>query len=142
MLFLWVTDWLPLWTREAVIEAWEFTFKTKAFVWVKTTRDGSCFPMGTGYYTRANPEDCLLTTRGRSQRLSRKVKKLIIAPRRAHSQRPDEIYERIEAVVAGPYLKVFARFARPGWDRWGTRHCPAAVAVGHARDQGCGAMIG
>jgi N6-adenosine-specific RNA methylase IME4 len=44
---------------------------------------------------------------------------LIVAPRREHSRKPDEQYERIERLVAGPYLELFARQSRPGWDSWG-----------------------
>jgi hypothetical protein len=40
-------------------------------------------------------------------------------PRREHSRKPEEIYSRIEALVAGPYLELFARETRPGWDQWG-----------------------
>ena len=32
---------------------------------------------------------------------------------------PDEIYNLIEACSPGPYLELFARFCRPGWDQWG-----------------------
>jgi hypothetical protein len=45
---------------------------------------------------------------------------LILAPRRLHSQKPDETRERIEALVRGPYLEMFARDRRAGWDRWGS----------------------
>jgi N6-adenosine-specific RNA methylase IME4 len=44
-----------------------------------------------------------------------------MAPRREHSRKPDEVYERIEHLVAGPYLELFARdgaVPRPGWTRW------------------------
>jgi N6-adenosine-specific RNA methylase IME4 len=117
-LFLWVTDpSLP--QALEVIEAWGFTYKTVAFTWAKTTRDGAGFPIGCGYWTRANPEQCLLATRGRPQRLSRSVRQLILAPRREHSRKPDEVYERIEALVPGPYLELFARAPREGWDVWG-----------------------
>lgn len=43
----------------------------------------------------------------------------IIAPRREHSRKPDGIHERIERLVAGPYLELFARQTRPGWTAWG-----------------------
>jgi len=33
--------------------------------------------------------------------------------------KPDAAYERIEALREGPYLEMFARAVRPGWDRWG-----------------------
>jgi N6-adenosine-specific RNA methylase IME4 len=69
----------------------------------------------TGHWTRANPEVCLLATRGSPKRLSRSVRELVVTPRRERSRKPDEIYASIEALVAGPYLELFARFLR---DRW------------------------
>jgi N6-adenosine-specific RNA methylase IME4 len=119
-LFLWTTD--PLLPAALdVMAAWGFTYKTIGFYWAKTTLSGDGFPIGTGYYTRANPETCLLGTRGKPQRLSRSVRKLIIAPRREHSRKPDETYERIEALFAGPYLELFARLPRDGWDQQGNQ---------------------
>jgi hypothetical protein len=47
------------------------------------------------------------------------VPQLILAPRREHSRKPDEAYERIEALVPGPYLELFARAPRKGWHSWG-----------------------
>ena len=117
-LFLWATDpSLP--QALGVIEAWGFAYKTVAFTWAKTTKDGAGFPIGCGYWTRANPKQCLLATRGRPQRLSRAVPQLIVAPRREHSRKPDEVYKRIEALVPGPYLELFARAPREGWQPWG-----------------------
>jgi len=49
------------------------------------------------------------------------VRQLIRAPRREHSRKPDEQYERIEALVDGPYLELFARQAWPGWVSWGNQ---------------------
>jgi len=72
-----------------------------------------------GYWTRANPEQCLLATRGHPKRIGRDVRRWIDAPRREHSRKPDEIYERIERLVDGPYLEMFARQTRDGWDAWG-----------------------
>src|SRR5215469_4301224 len=103
-----------------VIASWGFVYKTVAFTWVKTTKNGAGFPVGCGYWTRANPEQCLLATRGRPQRLLRSVRQLILAPRRLHSQKPDETRERIEALIPGPYLELFTRERRPGWDCWGS----------------------
>ena len=126
-LFLWVTDpMLPLGLE--LLRAWGFEFKTVAFTWAKTGKSVA-FPMGTGYWTRANPEMCLLGTMGKPKRLKRDVRQLIVAPRREHSRKPDEIYERIERLVAGPYLEMFARQQWPGWDAWGdetTKYAEAA----------------
>jgi len=43
------------------------------------------------------------------------VRELIVAPRREHSRKPDEIYQRIEQLCSGPYLELFARQQWPGW---------------------------
>jgi N6-adenosine-specific RNA methylase IME4 len=118
VLFLWTTDPM-LENALGVIHAWGFEFKTIGFVWAKTNRRNGGFFMGTGHWTRANPEVCLLATRGSPKRLSRSVRELIVAPRREHSRKPDEIYASIEALVAGPYLELFARFPRDAWDSVG-----------------------
>lgn len=118
-LFLWAID--PM-IPEAldVGRAWGFTFKTVAFVWAKSSAvTPNTFPMGTGYWTRANPETCLLFTRGAPRRVSRSVARLIVSPRREHSRKPDETRQRIEALVGGPYAELFARQTAPGWRAWG-----------------------
>jgi len=130
LLMLWAVD--PMLPQALEVgQAWGFIFKTVGFVWAKERRvtskrgadmaalDHKRFPMGTGYWTRANPELCLLFTRGRPRRTSAAVRKLLIAPRREHSRKPDEQYERIQQLVGGPYLELFARTARHGWSAWG-----------------------
>lgn len=131
VLLLWAVD--PMIPVALQVGAhWGFTFKTVGFYWAKTRRNEGVnnkrpyvktrpFPMGTGYWTRANPEQCLLFTRGSPKRLSASVEKLIVAPRREHSRKPDEAYERIEKLVAGPYLELFARNERAGWNSWGNQ---------------------
>jgi len=128
VLLLWTTD--PMLEKAFdVIKAWGFTYKTVGFYWAKLRKpeplynDGSFFT-GLGFWTRANPELCLLATRGNPHRCSANVRKLIVSPRREHSRKPDEVHERIEALCEGPYLEMFARFprsgsSRPGWDFWG-----------------------
>jgi N6-adenosine-specific RNA methylase IME4 len=125
VLLLWITDPL-LQTAFEVIRAWGFTYKTVGFYWAKLNksadltayRDASFFT-GLGFWTRANPELCLLATRGHPHRRRADVRKLIVSPRREHSRKPDQVYQRIEALCEGPYLELFARAPRPGWDRWG-----------------------
>ena len=53
--------------------------------------------------------------------MSRSIKRLIVAPCREHSRKPDEAHERIERLVGGPYLELFARTSRPGWTSWGNQ---------------------
>ena len=120
ILLLWATD--PLLHRALeVIEAWGFTYKTVGFYWVKENASGRGFFTGMGFWTRANPEQCLLATRGHPQRKAADVKKLVVSPRREHSRKPDEMYDHIERLVDGPYLEMFARSSRPGWDAWGAQ---------------------
>jgi N6-adenosine-specific RNA methylase IME4 len=102
--------------------AWGFEFKTgKVLTWRKTTDDGSRSRMGMGYWTRKETETAFLFTRGEPQRLSAGVRELIDAPKREHSRKPEEQYDRIEALVPGPYLELFARTTRPGWTSWGNQ---------------------
>lgn len=116
-LFMWVVD-SHLDEALALGRAWGFGYKTRAFEWVKTTEAG--IPkIGMGYWTRKQTESCLLFTKGKPRRLSKGVRQLIMAPRREHSRKPDETHQRIQALVPGPYLELFAREARPGWDVWG-----------------------
>ncbi|MGD9616519.1 MAG: MT-A70 family methyltransferase [Alphaproteobacteria bacterium] len=126
VLLLWTTD--PLLDKAMeVIREWGFTYKTVGFCWAKLKKPAPSFTQtdfftGLGFWTRANPESCLLATRGRPQRRSRSVRKLIVSPRREHSRKPDEVYERIEALCDGPYLELFARGRRLGdWDAWGNQ---------------------
>lgn len=118
-LFLWVTD--PLLDRGLeVLRAWGFRYTTIAFTWAKRTRTDAAWHLGTGYYTRANPEICLLGIAGRiGLPKSRAVRQLIVEPAREHSRKPDRVRTDIEAMFDGPYLELFARSTRPGWSSWG-----------------------
>jgi N6-adenosine-specific RNA methylase IME4 len=116
-LFMWVVD-NHLDEAFALGAAYGFTFKTCAFVWVKSREGGWAVP-GMGYWTRKQTEQCWLFTKGSPKRLSKGVQQIIHCPRGAHSAKPDRAYEHIEALVGGPYLELFARSARPGWTAWG-----------------------
>jgi N6-adenosine-specific RNA methylase IME4 len=124
--FMWTVDHLLPQSID-ILGGWGFTYRTVAFRWLKlrkkvkdrifmTERD---LHMGTGYWTRANSEVCLLGTIGHPKRIGRGVRRDIVAPRRQNSRKPDEIYERIERLVAGPYAEIFSRTDRPGWTSWG-----------------------
>ena len=119
-LFMWVIDThLPM--ALDVIEAWGFTYKTRAFCWAKQNRKSEGFFVGMGYWTRANPEDCLFATVGAPKRQARDVRRLIVSPVREHSRKPDETLERVERLVPGPYCELFSRTPRPGWDQTGNQ---------------------
>lgn len=125
VLFLWVT-WPMLKDGFSVMESWGFTYKTCGFCWVKG-KGLPLFPedfkdkMGLGFWTRANSEVCLLGTRGKPKRVNADVRQVVQAPLREHSRKPEEIHGRIERLVAGPYLELFARAPREGWTVWGNQ---------------------
>ena len=125
-LFLWATD--PLLPQALdLIAQWGFTYKTIAFVWAKLNKNAPStlwtledFFTGMGYWSRANCELCLLGTKGKPQRKSASVRRLVVAPRREHSRKPDEVAERIVSLMGEvPRVELFARTTRPGWAIWG-----------------------
>lgn len=124
-LFMWVV-WPTIDQAFDVIRRWGFEYKTCAFAWMKADPYRlwaleEDVRMGLGYWTRANSEVCLLATRGKPKRASRTVRQGIIELIREHSRKPDCVYGRIEELVAGPYLELFARQMRPGWSCWGNQ---------------------
>jgi N6-adenosine-specific RNA methylase IME4 len=120
-LFLWAVDPL-LHQAMDLIRAWGFEYKTVGFYWVKLNakaKHDADFFTGLGYWTRANPEQCLLATRGKPLRRAKDVRRLVVESRREHSRKPECVKDRIERLVSGPYLEIFARETKPGWDCWG-----------------------
>jgi N6-adenosine-specific RNA methylase IME4 len=98
------------------------------FVWIKLRPladpenfKASDLHTGTGFTTRKNAEFILICKRGRSLRRDAGVHEIIVAPRREHSRKPDELHARIERYLGheGPFLELFARQSRPGWTVWG-----------------------
>ena len=118
-LFMWVVD-SHLDQGIELMRRWGFEFKTLAFIWVKTCKSDPTRPrMGMGLWTRKQAEVCILGTRGKVPRRDKGIRQVVMAPRREHSRKPDEIYDRIERLVDGPYLEMFARQSWPNWTSWG-----------------------
>jgi N6-adenosine-specific RNA methylase IME4 len=124
-LLLWAV-WPNLDSALEVIAAWGFKYQTAGLLWVKTNEgaesvalDGAGLHWGMGYHTRANTEPCLLATRGEPLRLAADVHQVVIAPITEHSEKPDEVYRRVERLYPGPCLELFARKPRDGWTVWG-----------------------
>lgn len=119
-LFFWVVDWLSPTLQENIVNAWGFTYRTKAWSWLKANKSGMGFFFGRGFYTRGNQEDCWLCVRGSMPVVDHSISKIIYAPISAHSRKPDEQYRKIEALYPGRrYLEMFARRTRPGWSSIG-----------------------
>ena len=126
ILFMWAT--MPK-LREAfkVIESWGFEFKTTAFTWLKYTKHGEMF-WGMGRWTRANPELCLLASRGQPKRISAAVHSVIDNSMHnilgehigRHSEKPNIARTRIVDLMGDvPRIELFARKRYHGWDTWG-----------------------
>ena len=137
VLLLWATS-PHLATALDVMRAWGYTYKTVAFVWVKVlervTLHGGLVPaMGTGYYTRANAEYVLLGRRGHGvRRYAADVSQIILAPRGRHSEKPRDVFYRVERLFGVPErglraLELFSRSAPygPHWSVWGNEAQPA-----------------
>jgi N6-adenosine-specific RNA methylase IME4 len=124
-LFLWTTP-PHLVQSLSVMRAWKFRYVSIAFTWVKLKKlhrdalflDADMF-VSMGHTTRKNSELCLLGKRGRPPRLSKAVQEVIISGRRQHSRKPDEAYRRAAELYPGPYLEMFSREPRDGWETWG-----------------------
>ena len=73
-----------------------------------------------GYYTRCNPEQCLLATKGKPKRISKSVRQLIVSRLEQHSKKPEDIRNRIVELSGDlPRIELFARQSVEGWDSWG-----------------------
>lgn len=115
-IFLWTTAPLLVETVD-MVKAWRLRYVTKAFSWIKTYPAGGIF-FGIGSYT----EDVWLLSNGTPQRKAKDVSQIvptseegIVAPMGRHSKKPEEVQNRIERLLTGPYLEIFARRQRPNW---------------------------
>ncbi len=113
-LFLWATwpklrDGFP----QRLFRAWNFLWKSE-IVWVKSDRR-----MGLGRRARVSSEILLWATKGRPPTLRRDAPGHFAAPRRRHSEKPEEARRLVETLSPGPRLELFSRHARPHWWRWG-----------------------
>ena len=140
-LYLWVPNALLL-EGLKVMEAWGFTYKTN-IVWYKVRKDGGPDGRGVGFYFRNVTELLLFGVKGSMRTLQpgRTQVNLFPTREREHSRKPDEVFDVIESCSPGPYLELFARFARPGWCQWGNEDVEensfrgVAKRNGHADDQ-------
>lgn len=117
--YLWVPNAL-LQEGLQVMKAWGFTYKSN-LVWYKIRKDGGPDGRGVGFYFRNVTELVLFGVRGSMRTLApgRTQVNILSTRKREHSRKPDEIYDLIESCSPGPYLELFARFKRDGWEQWG-----------------------
>jgi N6-adenosine-specific RNA methylase IME4 len=135
-LYLWVPNALLL-EGLKVMEAWGFTYKTN-LVWYKVRKDSGPDGRGVGFYFRNVTELVLFGVRGsmRTEQPGRRQVNLLATRKREHSRKPDEIYDIIETCSPGPYLELFARFPRCGWEQWGNEDVEENSFHGVAKRKG------
>lgn len=121
-LYLWVPNALLPEGLE-VMKSWGFEYKTN-IIWEKVRKDGMPDGRGVGFYFRNVTEILLFGVKGnqnRTLKAGRSQVNLIRSVKREHSRKPDEFVSLIENCSSGPFLELFARGCREGWDLWGNQ---------------------
>lgn len=116
------TAHLYLWTINAYIEetyeiarTWGFKPST-LLTWCKPPNG-----IGLGGTYSLTTEHCLFARRGVLGATQRLDSSWFAWPRRKHSEKPEAFLDMVEATSPGPYLEMFARRARFGWEYWGNQ---------------------
>jgi N6-adenosine-specific RNA methylase IME4 len=117
--YMWVTNPRMFGERDGtmnpreIIEAWGFRYIT-LLTWVKQGAPG------LGFYFRGNTEHVVFGIRGKAPiPPSLRESNTFVAPKGAHSRKPDCFLDLVERVSPAPRLEMFARRQRLGWDTWG-----------------------
>ena len=115
VMFMWATS-PKLAESMEVLTAWGFNYRTCA-VWDKQK-------IGMGYYFRQQHELLLVAVRGKPPipKPENRPSSVLSYPRGKHSEKPQEVYEIIEAMYPEmPKLEMFCRSPRKGWGVWGNQ---------------------
>lgn len=132
-LFLWVTmEALHQGDGMRVAQSLGFPARVGEFVWFKPN-------FGTGRYPRIGHETCLIYKRGKGSLRPDGPRNVHSVQRwsqhysnnggKTHSAKPEAFYDHVEQGYEGPYLELFARRARFGWDYWGDQSLGTAVVT-------------
>jgi N6-adenosine-specific RNA methylase IME4 len=111
-LYLWTTNQF-LEPSYAIARAWGFR-PVKVLVWCKAPKGrglGGTFASATEYV--------LFARRGSLNSTGRVDRNWWQWARGAHSAKPAAFLDIVEQVSPGPYVELFARAPRLGWDSWG-----------------------
>ena len=111
---------LYVWTTNAFLEStfglvrgWGFRH-SQVLVWAKAPRG-----LGMGGAFTNTTEFVMFSRRGRLRARSRSDTTWWEWKRGEHSRKPEAFLDVVEQVSPGPYLEMFARRQRLGWDTWG-----------------------
>ena len=120
-LFVWSVSPQPQEALE-LVNAWGFKYVSKLY-WIKgnSTTQGMKFGPAMGRYWRGGVEEVLVCKRGKPKMPNTiHDMNVIFEKSRGHSSKPEALQNRIHhREFEGPYLELFARRERKGWDCWG-----------------------
>lgn len=129
-LYLWVTN--PILTEQrlgdgpnvfGIVRQWGFEPKT-LLTGVKSEKGA-----GLGFYFRGDTEHVIFAVRGNAPIPAEQRRSNVFRFQRgAHSAKPEGFLDLVEQVSPGPYLEMFARRNRLGWDTWGNE-CHEHITV-------------
>lgn len=119
-LYLWTTN-THLEYAPAVARAWGFQPST-ILVWCKVPRGFAGFPTFNGC-----TEYVLFCRRGSLPSKTRVDRNWWQWKRREHSAKPEAFIDLVEQVSPGPYVELFSRRHRLGWDVWGNESANTAT---------------
>jgi N6-adenosine-specific RNA methylase IME4 len=105
----------------AIARAWGFEPRT-LLTWAKAPMG-----LGPGGAFSQTSEHILFARRGRDIAKARADSTWWQWPRGRHSAKPDAFQDLVEQVSPGPYVELFARRDRLGWDTWGNESLGSAV---------------
>lgn len=124
-LWLWTTN-SHLHAAFHLIDAWSFTYKS-CMTWAKVRHEGAVQQIGLGYWLRGCTEHVLFAVKGNPRAklhgprgaTGLNISTFLAVRKGEHSEKPEESYQRIEAMSEEPRLELFARQRRNGWITWG-----------------------
>lgn len=132
-LYLWTTN---AYVRDAydILRCWEFR-PAQLLTWCKPPHG-----LGPGGAFVSTTEHCIFARRGTLAHQRRIDSTWWLWPRRVgppvlpgrdrrtmHSAKPEHFYDLVEQVSPGPYVELFARRHRLGWDVWGDESANTAT---------------
>lgn len=111
-LYLWTTQRF-LTDAFTIAAAWGFK-PSCVLVWCKEP-----MPFNYGGAFKSTIEFVLYCRRGSLKAVTDVDRQWFTWPRRKNSEKPEAFLDMVETVSPGPYLEMFARRNRLGWDTWG-----------------------
>src|SRR3990167_2320361 len=106
-----------------IIQQWGFRFNGWAFIWLKLQNGKPRGSYTNTWYPCKACEIVLMGIRGKPPKSVKYILDIIVAERRAHSQKPQEFWDKLSEWLGDDQyenkLDMFSREKREGWTVWG-----------------------